>query len=342
MPSRSANEPVTLDPETVERFRRDVLAIIGEPPTPGRKLGVAVSGGPDSMALLLLATVAFPNSVAAATVDHRLRSEAAQEAAMVADQCSKLLVPHATLVVETPIDGASIQAQAREARYALLRAWVVDLKLGALATAHHADDQAETFLMRASRGSGVGGLAGIRVRQEMRVSMDDRVPLIRPLLGWRSAELRRIVERAGAPFADDASNLDPAYDRAKFRQMIARNAELDVPGIAASAAYAAEAEQTLDDIAALEWIKRRQWQEQPVVFDAAGLPRGLRRRLTRSAIEAVRADSKITTPEWRETANVEHLLDALEAGGGASQAGVMAKAKGQYWHFSPAPPRRSH
>ena len=333
---------MTLDPATVERFRRDVLAIIDEVPTARRKLALAVSGGADSMAMLVLAASAFPDCIAAATVDHRLRSAAAEEAAMVADHCRRLGVAHATLVVDRPIGGASVQAQARDVRYALLRGWVAEADMGALATAHHADDQAETFLMRAARGSGVGGLAGIRVRQEMRVSMDDRIPLIRPLLGWRRVELREVAQAAGARFADDPSNLDPAYDRARFRQLIEHNAELDVLGIAASAAYAAEAEATLVEIANHEWMVRRQWDRQPVAFDAAGLPRGLRRRLARYAIEAVRSDHAITEPAWSDTANVEHLLDALDAGRGATQAGVMAKVKGGYWHFAPAPPRRSH
>ncbi|RYY47673.1 MAG: tRNA lysidine(34) synthetase TilS [Sphingomonadales bacterium] len=342
MPNRSASDPVTLDPATVERFRRDVLAITGEAPTPNRTLGLAVSGGADSMAMLVLAASAFPGRIAAATVDHRLRSEAAEEAAMVADHCRTLGVPHATLVVDRPIGGASVQAQARDVRYALLRGWVAEAEMGALATAHHADDQAETFLMRAARGSGVGGLAGIRVRQEMRFSMDDGIPLIRPLLGWRRVDLRGIAQAAGVPFADDPSNLDPVYDRTRFRQLIEHNAELDVLGIAASAAYAAEAEETLGEIAQREWIVRRQWDQQAVAFDAAGLPRGLRRRLARYAIEAVRGDHAITEPAWSDTANVEHLLDALDAGRGATKAGVMAKVKEGYWHFVPAPPRRSH
>ncbi|MES2986506.1 MAG: tRNA lysidine(34) synthetase TilS [Pseudomonadota bacterium] len=333
---------MTLAPETVERFRRDLEALTGTPPSVERKLALAVSGGPDSMAMLALAHAAFPGNVIAATVDHRLRAEAADEAAMVGAHCSVLGVPHETLVIEISLQGASIQAQAREVRYALLRDWIGRANALALATAHHADDQAETFLMRAVRGSGVGGLAGIRARRELRVGMDDRIPLIRPLLGWRRTDLRIVVERAAMPFAEDASNHDRAYDRVRFRQLLAQSPELDAVGIAASAAYAAEAEQTLADLAAMEWIKRRNWDSPLVAFHAADLPRGLSRRLVRTAIAEVRAQSDITAPDWSDGANVEALLDALEGGRGATQAGVMATAKGDLWVFRPAPPRRSH
>ncbi|WP_197976342.1 tRNA lysidine(34) synthetase TilS [Sphingomonas sp. CFBP 13720] len=133
-----------------------------DPPTPDRPLALAVSGGPDSMAMLALATAAFPGSIVAATVDHGLRADAADEAAMVARWCAAHAVPHATLTADRPPAGASLQAQARRLRYALLGDWALHTDATALATAHHADDQAETFLMRAARASGPAGLAGIR------------------------------------------------------------------------------------------------------------------------------------------------------------------------------------
>ncbi|HZU63565.1 MAG TPA: tRNA lysidine(34) synthetase TilS, partial [Novosphingobium sp.] len=144
------------------------------------RLGLAVSGGPDSLALLLLAHAAWPGRVAAATVDHGLRPESAGEAAEVARICAGLGVAHATLPVS--IGPGNIQTEARTARYAALAQWMAAEGLAALATAHHADDQAETLLLRLNRASGVAGLAGVRARALVPGS---RLLLLRPLLGWR-------------------------------------------------------------------------------------------------------------------------------------------------------------
>lgn len=334
MSRKSANE-LTPPAEQVERFRRDLEALT---PGPGR-LALAVSGGADSVAMLLLANAAMPSRLCAATVDHGLRPAAADEAAMVARLCRDLAVPHAILTVETPIDGASVQARAREARYAKLLNWAHDAGAGALATAHHADDQAETFLMRAARGSGTPGLAGIRARR-LATWFDRELLIVRPLLGWRRAELRAIVEAAEAPFVDDPSNADPAYDRTRFRELIAHSPELDVPALAASAAHAAEAEHTLMEIANREWLIRRRWDLPDVAFDPDGLPRGLLRRLTQFAIDTVRADAEMPGA-WR-IGGLDRLLTTLEQGGTGTIAGVKAEAKRAEWRFSLAPARRSH
>jgi tRNA(Ile)-lysidine synthase len=117
------------DPELTARFAADLAPLWSGT---GR-LGVAVSGGPDSMALLLLAHAALPGRVAAATVDHGLRKESADEAAMVAAVCAGLNVPHRTLRVE--VAAGNVQSQARAARYAALAAWLEEAGLEALARA---------------------------------------------------------------------------------------------------------------------------------------------------------------------------------------------------------------
>ncbi len=179
---------------------------------------IAVSGGPDSMALLLLAARwraaggAVP--VFAATVDHGLRPESRTEAESVAAWAASLGVPHATLIWTGDKPRTRVQERARDARYELLAAHAARVGADTLATAHHADDQAETILFRLLRGSGVAGLAGMA--REMR-----RGALwhARPLLDFAKAELVAICESAGQPFFRDPSNENPVYARTRVRQL---------------------------------------------------------------------------------------------------------------------------
>jgi tRNA(Ile)-lysidine synthase len=144
------------DPELIARFAADLAALRRN----CAPFGLAVSGGPDSMALLLLAHAALPGAIEAATVDHGLRAEAAAEAEFVASICASLGVPHVTLGVR--LAPGNLQSEARVARYSALADWACERGIGAIATAHHADDQAETLLLRLGRASGVAGLAGVR------------------------------------------------------------------------------------------------------------------------------------------------------------------------------------
>jgi tRNA(Ile)-lysidine synthase len=330
MAGRRARSGGTEPGADVERFVRDLARIGAE----GR-LALAVSGGPDSMALLLLAAAARPGDVVVATVDHGLRAGSADEAATVAAECAKLGVPHATLAPATPIAGASVQARAREARYALLADWAQAQGAAALATAHHADDQAETFLMRAARGAGLSGLAGIRARVEI-----EGVAVVRPLLDWRRAELRAIVRRAGVAFVDDPANHDLRHDRTRFRQLLELHEWLGVPQLAAAAGQLAEID--ADVRAATEWLwaARASAKDGEVTLDVEGLPRELRRRLARHAIAAVRERAGVSEPAFDAASNVEALLDALAASRRATQGGVLASVRGGRWSFRTAPPRR--
>lgn len=320
-----------------ERFAADVAAALGRELSERERLALAVSGGPDSMAMLALAHVAFPGRIVVATVDHRLRAASAEEAAVVAGWCGARGIPHATLVPAEPIAGASIQARAREARYALLGGWAEAQGVAALLTAHHRDDQAETFLMRAARGSGVAGLAAVRVRRDL-----EAVPLIRPLLDWSRAELRAIVEAGGLPFVDDPSNRDDAFDRTRVRRLLEENRWLDAAGLARSAAHLAEAEQALAAWLDQLWAERARSDGATLTLDPTGLPRELRRRAVRRGIAEIRRMASITAPVWSDAANVEPLLDALESGSGATQAGVAIRPSRGRWRFAAAPPRRPH
>jgi tRNA(Ile)-lysidine synthase len=308
------------DPALVARFRRDLEALAG--PEPGL-LGVAVSGGPDSLALLLLAHATFAGQVRAATVDHRLRPESAAEAAFAAEICARLSVPHATLTGEA-IAG-NIQSGARALRYRLLAGWAEAEGVRWLLTAHHQDDQAETLLMRLQRGAGLAGLAGIRATASIAGAA-----IARPLLGWRRAELARIPAAAGLDPVDDPSNADDAYDRVRLRKHIARAEWLDVPALARSAAALAEAETALDWAAARLADERIRREGEAILLDPAGLPAELRRRLL------LRIVGPAAPPRG---ADVQRLLARLEAGGGATLAGMKCEG-GPLWRFTPAPPRR--
>lgn len=283
------------------------------------------------MALLLLTAAAVPGRTVAATVDHGLRAGSAEEASAVAAICATRGIPHATLRTGA-ISGASLQARARNARYAVLADWARAAGADAVFTAHHADDQAETFLMRAARGSGLSGLSAIRPCSDIAGLL-----VLRPLLGWRRAELRAIVDAAGVPVIDDPTNDDPRHDRTHVRRLLAATPWLDPAALARSAAALAEAEADAATIA--DWLWRTRWHDASL--DAADLPRGPQRRLVRRAIAAVRVEAAITTPAFDQASNVEPLLDALLAERAATHGGVRATVARGRWHFAPAPPRRS-
>lgn len=318
--------PLSLHPDQVDRFRRDLEAVAGALPD---RLGVAVSGGPDSLALLLLAHFALPGRVEAATADHGLRPESAGEARTVADLCGCLGIPHATLAVTVPDSPAGLQAAAREARYEALEAWAAPRALPSIATAHHADDQAETLLMRLQRGAGLSGLAGIRPARPL-----GAIRLLRPLLGWTKAELVALAAAAGLTPADDPSNRDPRFDRARVRAFLAASPELDPAAIARSAAALGEAEQ------ALAWAADRLWQERAateagtLTLDPRDLPPELQRRLLARAL----AGFTLAPPPRGDA--LTRLLAALARGETATLAGVKCTG-GPAWTFAPAPPRRS-
>jgi tRNA(Ile)-lysidine synthase len=206
---------------------------------------VAVSGGPDSTALLVMAaewTARRGARLFAATVDHRLRPESRAEAAGVAGLSARLGVPHATLVWTGAKPSSRLQERAREARYRLLAAHAEAIGADVIATAHHLDDQAETVLFRLARGSGVAGLAGMAAATPL-----GRATLVRPLLGVAKADLESFCRARGVSFVEDPSNADPAYARTRLRGLCGALAEegLNAAGLARLARRAAEADAAL-------------------------------------------------------------------------------------------------
>lgn len=216
------------------------------------RLLVAVSGGPDSVALLALLTVwaracAGRQAIYAATVDHGLRPEAAAEAAAVGLLCRDLDVPHVVLRWEGEKPRSGLQEQARLARYELLAGQARALGGAVIVTAHTLDDQAETLLIRMAKGSGPAGLAGMRAR-----TFRHGVPLARPLLGVAKARLVATCLARGLDHASDPSNEDPRFTRVRWRALMPQLSEegLTSARLALLASRVARAEQALEQRAA--------------------------------------------------------------------------------------------
>jgi tRNA(Ile)-lysidine synthase len=207
----------------------------------------AVSGGPDSMALMhglaRWAAIGQRPPIHVATIDHGLRPEAAEEAAFVAREAALLSLPHRTLSWTGQKPMAGIQEAARKARYRLLVDHAREVGASHLVTAHTLDDQAETVMMRLSRGSGLSGLAGMR-RDTERQGLRH----VRPLLGLPKSHLLDQCRRNGWHFVTDPSNADERYARVRWRKLMPLLAAegLTAERLARFAQRAAQADEALD------------------------------------------------------------------------------------------------
>ena len=202
-------------------------------------LAVAVSGGSDSMALVLLADAwarEHGGRVTALTVDHGLRADAAREARQVADWLAALGIDHHILRWRGPKPQAAIQARARDARYRLLDDWCAGAGALHLLVGHTQDDQAETLMMRLRRGSGPDGLAAMG-----RERMLHHCRLLRPLLDLPRQALRDFLSTRGQGWLDDPSNRDTRFERARLRDEM-----LETEALAESARRYGQARQVLE------------------------------------------------------------------------------------------------
>lgn len=318
---------MTIDPSSLKRFGAELDRLVA----PQAKVGVAVSGGPDSLALLLLASLARPGAIHAATVDHGLRAGSRAEALEVAATCADLGISHQLLTVSVGA-GASLQAQAREARYGALVRWAEQCGLAAVLTGHHADDQAETLLMRLARGSGLPGLSGIRPVQFLPTGDGGRLAIVRPLLGWRKAELRGVVDSAGLIAVDDPANRNPRHDRTHARALIASQDWLDPCRLATSAAHLAEAEEALSFAAERWFSERHRMSGDTLILDPADLPPELQRRLLLLACSALGS----AAPRGPD---LGRALTTLRSGRSCTLGGLQLSG-GAEWRLAPAAPRR--
>jgi tRNA(Ile)-lysidine synthase len=304
---------------TMTRLTGEDMAALQAP-----KVGLAVSGGPDSLAMMLLAHAAFPKAIRIATVDHGLRPEAAEEAAYVAGLCTERGLAHDILKPAIPITG-NLQSSARKARYGLLHGWADRHELQWIATAHHADDQLETLLMRIARGSGLAGLSAIRERNGA---------IIRPLLGFTKAQLIEICAQHSVVPCEDPSNANLDFDRVQFRNWLKQApASLDARRVSRTVSALRETHQALEWVAnGLEKDRISGDATRGVVLDPAGLPAELVRRLLIRALQQV--DPEIS-PRGETT---DRALACLYDGGKLTVGNVLCIG-GAIWHLEIAPPR---
>lgn len=190
-------------------------------------LVMAVSGGSDSMAMLALAqeveALDCGLTLSAVTVDHGLRPEAAAEAAYVGQVCAEMGVPHDIVKWERDRTGAVSQAEARQARHAVLARWADEREIDQIALAHTRDDRLETFLMRARQGSGWYGLCGLTPYAFSPAWPEGaHLRLFRPLLAFGREELRDYLRAREIKWVDDPSNQSSRYERVRMRRLLRR------------------------------------------------------------------------------------------------------------------------
>jgi tRNA(Ile)-lysidine synthase len=282
---------------------------------PARGLVLAVSGGPDSTALLVLAARwrkarKRGPKLLALTIDHGLRPESAREAESVKRLARRLGVSHRTLRWRGRKPATGLQQAARTERYRLLRKAALAAGATHIVTAHTLDDQAETVLFRLLRGSGLAGLAGMAPE----ISRDGLL-LVRPLLAVPKTRLVATLDAAKIPFADDPSNRDPRFARTRLRALLPKLAEegCDAARLATLARRAARANAALESavtVAAMR-LSATQWRPRgPVIVDAVGfveLSAEVALRLLGRALACAGNEGPV------ELAKLEALYDAMTA-----------------------------
>lgn len=212
-----------LDKEWLEGFppeHRMLLHFAGSGlgiPQPQR-IGVAVSGGGDSIALLHLLSVLSSRAgwyLCAVTIDHQMRKESAEEANFVKEYCASKCIPHETITWDGKLAEGNFQKAARDARYRLIAEWAKAQALDVVALGHTADDIAENFIIRLQRKSGVDGLAAMDPWFKRH-----GIIWVRPLWHQERAELRDYLKSSGVGWVDDPSNDDPKYTRTQVRDAL--------------------------------------------------------------------------------------------------------------------------
>jgi tRNA(Ile)-lysidine synthase len=316
---------------------------------------LAVSGGPDSTALLMLmarwrsALKAGPK-LFAVTVDHGLRRASVGEARAVKALARRLGVAHRTVRWKGKKPATGLQQAARDARYRLLAAAAKSANGSVIVTAHTLDDQAETVLLRMSRGSGVSGLCAM-ARESPLPANGPQIVLVRPLLDIPKARLVATLKRAKIDFADDASNRDPRFTRARLRELMPALARegLSARALSRLAGRLRRAEAAIETAVdeAMEALSRGPWSDRgPIVFDAekfVRLPAEVALRLLGRAIAragdagAIRLGKLETLYEALTRANASKTLRWRR-----TLAGALVTMTAMKLVVERAPARRTH
>jgi tRNA(Ile)-lysidine synthase len=312
-----------------------------------RRILLAISGGPDSTALLWLtarwkgANRNTPQLIAV-TVDHRLRKESKQEAAAVAILARKLKIPHYVLAWSAQKPKTGLQEAARTARYGLLLDLARKLDAAAIVTAHTLDDQAETILHRIARGSGLGGLAGMGAKTER-----DGIALLRPLIGVPKSRLIATLRKARVPFTDDPTNRDSRFLRPRLRQLAPELAKegIDASRLSLLAGRLARAHAAIESVVSEELVRVTQSStERSVQYDARtlfSLPAEISLRLLGRAINRLGHEGPAELGKL-ETLH-EALVESWTAGNPAKRtlAGALVSLDRTRLDVTPAPLRRN-
>lgn len=293
-----------------------------------QRLGVALSGGGDSVALLvLLADWAQGRGVSlhAATVDHGLRAESAQEACAAADLAQRFGASHDTLHWQGRTARGNLQDAARRARRGLIADWAKTLEIPAVALGHTLDDQAETLLLRLARGSGVDGLAAMRPVHRAR-----GLVWLRPLLDVSRASLRDELTARDIGWTEDPSNADLRFDRVRARKALATLSALgiDAAGLAATAARMARARAALEHVTQEAARRHCAVVAGDVLIERAGLaalPEEIRDRLLAHAL------CWVASAEYRPRLKALHrLLEGLDGARPATLHGCRVLVQGPH------------
>jgi tRNA(Ile)-lysidine synthase len=295
---------------------------------------VAVSGGGDSLALMhLLRTFARTQKLElpiVLTVDHGLRKSSAADAKQVAAWAKQAGLKAHVLAWRGAKPERGVEAAAREARYRLMGAWLVKHKIATLFVGHTQDDQAETFLLRLARGSGLDGLAAMRAQAPWPVPDFAGLSVARPLLGLRRDHLRAYLESLGQAWLDDPMNDDTAFDRVKIRkaQAVLAEAGLSSARIAAAALHLARARESLEIVTEAVLARAARKGGAGVLLDPAVLaaaPREVGLRALASLLMAVGGQ-----PYRPRFDSLERLFDRIVAAdlrGGATLHGCHIRPR---------------